>query len=55
MIRFDPSSLKFTMYSIKNKDAGNYFLTLTATFEHPMFEPYSVSVKLKISVLKGNL
>jgi hypothetical protein len=43
------------MYSSKNKDAGNYFLTLTATFAHPMFEPYSLSVKLKISILKGNL
>lgn len=55
MITFDPSKLKFTMYSTKNKDAGNYFLTITATFSHPMFEPYYVSVKLKISILKGNL
>ena len=55
MITFDPILLKFTMYSTKNKDAGNYFLTPTATFSHPMFEPYSVSVKLKISILKGNL
>lgn len=43
------------MFSTKNKDAGNYFLTITATFVHPMFEPYFVSVKLKISILKGNL
>jgi hypothetical protein len=43
------------MYSNKNKDAGNYFLTLTATFSHPMFDPYSISVKMKISILKGNL
>jgi hypothetical protein len=43
------------MYSAKNKDAGNYFLTLTATFAHPMFEAYSLSGKIKISILKGNL
>ncbi len=55
MIRFSTSSRTFTIYGNKNEDAGNFFVTLTATMTHPAFDPYSASIKIKFIILKGNL
>jgi hypothetical protein len=54
-IRFSPSDRKFTMYARKNKQAGNFFVRVVATFSHPMFEGYSESILIKVTILKGNL